>query len=190
MKIINQTFPTLLKSIAANPSAELEWLDMLSQLEFVGCRKIIKSQGFDRMNASILRHLSEEASHAYLLRAVVEQIDPQRGPWTCGTLAEIGWKYFQTLDAQVASALQVRNPYPAVSWAIERRVLWVYPMYLEITSRDDVRRAVRQILAQEKRHAAQFDSADITEDQKRQCIGIEEPLWNALERELSESLCS
>ena len=53
--------------LAAIPRLELEWIDLLSQLEYVGCRKIVKSVGFEAVSLEILRHVSEEASHAYLL---------------------------------------------------------------------------------------------------------------------------
>src|SRR5687768_2024353 len=37
----------LLDRLVASPEAELEWIDLLSQLEYVGCRKIVKSVGFE-----------------------------------------------------------------------------------------------------------------------------------------------
>src|SRR5579872_6459407 len=54
-----------LGAMTASPGSELEWIDLLSQLEYVGCRKIVKSIGFESVSLEVLRHVSEEASHAY-----------------------------------------------------------------------------------------------------------------------------
>ena len=73
----------LLARIAADPALELEWIDLLAQLEYVGCRKIVKSVRSEDVSLDILRHVSEEASHAYLLKSVAEEggrrdVEPDR----------------------------------------------------------------------------------------------------------------
>ncbi|HXX95437.1 MAG TPA: hypothetical protein VEN81_17585, partial [Planctomycetota bacterium] len=80
--------------ISADPRLELEWIDLLSQLEYVGCRKIVKSVGFGEVSLEVLRHVSEEASHAYLLKAVAEQLGLGGRSWRDGLFSEAGWGYF------------------------------------------------------------------------------------------------
>jgi len=55
------TLLEFLGAVTAAPAAELEWVDLLSQLEYVGCRKIMKSIGFESVTLDVLRHVSEEA---------------------------------------------------------------------------------------------------------------------------------
>ena len=168
----------LLDRLVASPEAELEWIDLLSQLEYVGCRKIVKSVGFESVSLEILRHVSEEASHAFLLKSVVEEGGLRDRSWRDGRFAEAGWRYFQGLDQRI-SALPGSEGlrYPGVSWAIERRVLVVYPAYLERTRNESLKRALRRILAQEERHGAQFGEFGFPDGYLAQVARIEEALW-------------
>lgn len=168
----------LLGRIAASPELELEWIDLLSQLEYVGCRKIVKSLAFEAVSLEILRHVSEEASHAFLLKSVVEEGGLRDRSWREGRFAEAGWRYFQELDQRI-SALPASDGlrYPGVSWAIERRVLVVYPAYLQATRNESLKKALRRILAQEERHGAQFGGFSFPDGYLAQVARIEEALW-------------
>jgi hypothetical protein len=167
-----------LDRLAARPALELEWIDLLSQLEYVGCRKIVKSVGFEAVSLEILRHVSEEASHAYLLKAVVEEGGRRDRSWREGRFAEAGWRYFQGLDQRISALPESEGlRYPGVSWAIERRVLVVYPAYVKATRNEPLRRALRRILAQEERHGAQFSEFRFPDGYLDQIARIEEELW-------------
>lgn len=169
----------LLDRMTAERDLELEWVDLLSQLEFVGCRKIVKSHRFDAVTLDVLRHIAEEASHTYLLKAAAEKNGLPARTWKHGLLGAAGWRYFQSLDRGVEA--QLGSPelcYALVSVAVERRVLALYPAYLERTKIDDVRRAVARILTQEKRHAKQFDDLELPADRIRDACALEERLWS------------
>jgi hypothetical protein len=163
---------------AAEPDLELEWIDLLSQLEYVGFRKIVKSVAFEAVSLEVLRHVSEEASHAWLLKSVVEHGGLRGRSWREGRFALAGWRYFQGLD-QAVSALPASEGlrYPGVSWAIERRVLVVYPAYLRISPNEELKKALRRILAQEERHGEQFAAFAFPDGYLSQVARIEEGLW-------------
>jgi hypothetical protein len=167
-----------LGKLASAPDVELEWIDLLSQLEYVGCRKIVKSVGFEAVSLEILRHVSEESSHAYLLKGVVEELGLRDRSWREGRFAEAGWRYFQELDRRI-SALPGSDGlrYPGVSWAIERRVLVVYPAYLRLTRNEALKKALGRILAQEKRHGALLGEFAFPDGYLAQAARIEEALW-------------
>lgn len=171
-------FHRFLEQLVAHPDVELEWIDLLSQLEYVGCRKIVKSVGFESVSLEVLRHVSEEASHAFLLKSVVEEGGLRDRSWREGRFAEAGWRYFQGLDQRI-SALPGSEGlrYPGVSWAIERRVLVVYPAYLEVTRNEGLRKALRRILVQEERHGSQFGQFSFPPGYLAQAAQIEEALW-------------
>lgn len=170
----------LLGALTASRTVELEWIDLLSQLEYVGCRKIVKSIGFESVSLDVLRHVSEEASHAYLLKAVVEEGGIVGRSWREGRFAQAGWGYFQNLDRRVSELPGSDGlRYPAVSWAIERRVLVVYPAYLKLTRNESLKRALRRILAQEERHGAQFAEVPFPDGMAAEVARIEEELWPA-----------
>lgn len=176
--LVDPSVDELLRRIVASPEIELEWIDLLSQLEYVGCRKIVKSVGFEAVSLEILRHVSEEASHAFLLKSVVEEGGVRDRSWRDGRFAEAGWRYFQGLDQRI-SALPESDGlrYPGVSWAIERRVLAVYPAYLLRTQNESLKKVLRRILAQEERHGAQFGEVAYPDGYLSKVAAIEEALW-------------
>ena len=175
---MDESLVRLLGPITSDPELELEWIDLLSQLEYVGCRKIVKSVGFESVSLEILRHVSEEASHAFLLKEVAEKGGLRPRSWREGRFAEAGWNYFQRLDQGVSALPESGGlAYPGVSWAIERRVLMVYPSYLRITRNEALRRALGRILAQEERHGTQFSRLSFPPGYLGQVAGIEETLW-------------
>lgn len=174
-------------AIGRTPKLELEWVDLLSQLEYVGCRKILKNVEFSNVDVSVLKHLAEEASHAYLLKSAAEQSGLTKRPWSEGLFSKIGYEYFQTLDTEVAE-MQHREEdrYPAVSWAIETRVLTLYPNYVEVCAFPKVKRILGQIMAQEELHAVQFGSFTFNDTEKGEILRLEERLWNRfLERAMA-----
>lgn len=174
----DQAFQDFLVQVSARPELELEWVDMLSQLEYVGCRKILKAVPFPSIDAEVLRHVAEEASHAWLLKAVVAQGGKTGPTWESGKFAAAGWKYFQRLDHGVSSFTESASlRYPGVSWAIEQRVLKVYPLYLEITKNDSLFRALKQILMQERRHEGQFGAVTYPEGYREKVLELEATLW-------------
>lgn len=178
---------TFLDAIGRNPKLELEWVDLLSQLEFVGCRKILKNVPFSNMNVSVLKHLAEEASHAYLMKHAAEESGLPVRPWSEGLFAKAGYEYFQTLDTEV-SRMQYREEdrYPAVSWAIETRVLTLYPSYSEVCAFPKVKRILSQVMAQEEKHALQFSEFSFSDTEKGNILRVEERLWNRfIERAMS-----
>jgi hypothetical protein len=167
-----------LERISADPPLEIEWIDLLSQLEYVGCRKIVKSIGFEAVSLDVLRHVSEEASHAYLLKTVAEEGGLRGRSWRDGRFSEAGWGYFQELDHRISALPGAEGlRYPGVSWAVERRVLAVYPAYLEVTRNEALRRVLRRILAQEKEHGERFGQVAFPDGFSQAAARIEESLW-------------
>lgn len=178
-----------LDRVAAEPRLEREWVDLLSQLEYVGFRKITKSVRYDQVTLEALQHMAEEASHAFLLKAAAEKSGLPERSWKDGPYSEAGWRYFQGLDRGVEK--QTADParcYPLVSVAVERRVLALYPAYLDRTKNPDVHKAVTRILAQEKRHAKQFDACILPAEEVEKACRLEEKLWAELMASLSANV--
>lgn len=194
---MNDTFPLrletsfldLLQRVNADAALERDWIDLLSQLEYVGCRKIMKAIPFNEVNTEILQHISEEASHAFLLKHVIDPSGTAGATWGEGRFSSAGWRYFQRLDHGVSALEASANfRYPGVAWAIERRVLGVYPVLLEITKNDSLRRALKTIMGQEKRHGALFAATEFPEGFQSQVIQLEEILWREFEADLTKAI--
>ena len=184
-----QPFLNFLKRVNSDATLERDWVDLLSQLEYVGCRKIIKAIAFHEVTTEILRHIAEEASHAYLLKRVVDPKGDSGATWEQGRFCAAGWRYFQRLDHGVcaidpSAALR----YPGVAWAIERRVLTLYPVMLELSQNESLTRALKQIIGQERRHGNLFNSVTFPEGYREKVIQLEAILWKDFERELTSSV--
>lgn len=168
-----------LDQICRNPEMENLWLDLLSQMEFVGLRKIVKANPFSAITLQTLQHAAEEASHAFLLKGLVAETQTTGAK---NPLSSLGWAYFQTLDQSASAHPEVKGrEYPVVSRLVEERVLRLYPAYLAATSRADVGRVLRRILAQEKRHHDQFEGIALTDRAWSELRELEARLWEALE---------
>lgn len=128
----SEPFEQWMESVLQDEALETRWLNLLSQLEYVGCRKILKSVPYDRVDAGVLQHIQEEALHAHLLKQLVLKRGGSEG-WEDPSWSEAGWEYIQSVDRGICEGLSPFVYYPLVSWVIEQRVLWLYPWYLEKT---------------------------------------------------------
>ncbi len=174
----------LLDRVTGSREVELEWVDLLAQMEYVGFRKIAKAVPYDRVSLETLRHVSEEASHAYLLKAAAERNGLAERSWKEGLFSEAGWRYFEGLDRGVEAAVPDRALcYPLVAVAVERRVLALYSAYLERTAIADVRKAVERILAQERAHARLFDGRGLPGADVEAACRLEDRLWGGFVEE-------
>jgi hypothetical protein len=150
----------LLRLVLANDKIESEWLNHLSQLEYVGCRKILKAVGFEAVDLETLQHIQEEASHALLLKQLAVELEPSTPGWVEGRLSAVGWEYLSQLDKQVSALLpsdRMELAYPLVSFIVEKRVMLLYPAYRNATQHPRVRSVLNSILAQEGRHESRFE---------------------------------
>jgi len=175
--------------VASDPALELEWIDLLSQLEYVGCRKIVKGVGFEAVSLEVIRHVAEEASHALLLKSVAEASGLPPRSWREGRFSAAGWRYFQGLDRGLCALLG--DPglhYPAVSWAVEERVLRLYAACLRVTRNESLKRVLRTILAQEERHGASFGAASFPEGFRDAARGLEGALWREFIDEIAHDV--
>ncbi len=178
-----------LSQLIATEEREAEWLDLLSQLEYVGFRKIVKAVPFESVSLSVLQHASEEASHAFLLKRVAVKLGRDGSTWKGSRLGTLGWQYFSELDRLISAELPEKSfCYPVVSWVVEQRVMQVYPQYYQLTHQEDVKRALSRIMAEEKRHGKEFEANPLTPKERDCVLEIERELWIEFSRQLEE-LC-
>ena len=172
----------LLGIVTAADAVESEWLNHLSQLEYIGCRKILKAVPFGEVDVLTLQHIHEEAGHAFLLKQLAVDLAPQSEGWTQSRFCSVGWKYFSELDAEVCALLPSNElAYPLVSFIVEERVMRLYPAYRRITQRAAVKAVLKIILAQEGRHETRFERwvlAKLPGDIIDRSRAIEVKKWN------------
>ncbi|WP_051952810.1 ferritin-like domain-containing protein [Methylocapsa aurea] len=156
-------------AIVADPLLHARWLNTFSFLEYVGFRKIVKSQRAEALNAAILTHALEEGRHALGLKKLAVKLGgPQFDSYApkallCGEEAEA---YFQDLDGACEEAFLDRSEaeraalvYCYVTWLVERRALQVYGAYKTALGDSEVARKLDGLLAEEAKHLTDVEAS-------------------------------
>ena len=153
----------LIDRILKQPRLHARWLNTFSFLEYVGFRKIVKSQRAEILDIGTLAHASEEVRHSLLLKRLALKLGGQDfntfAPETllCGDEAE---SYFQNLDRAVESkiaestsqASRARTTYLYVTWLVEVRALSVYECYAHALKEIGMETPLTGLLADETKH--------------------------------------
>lgn len=131
------------------------WLNTLSFMEYVGARKIMKSQDENSIDDEVLEHMAEEIHHAHFLKKAIRKYLSQDAT----SFAELNLlaksaaiTYFQQLDAMSAErACSARHAYLLTSYIVETRALDLYTTYEKLL-RDQRLFRLTSIVCQERRH--------------------------------------
>ena len=158
----------LIDTIMKDPRLHARWINTFSFLEYVGFRKIVKSQRAEALNATILTHAVEEGRHALRLKKLAMQIGgPAFETYAADTLlcGEKAEDYFQSLDhqceaqfAEYGESERARLTYLYVTWLIERRALEVYGLYRSALAGTEIARSLDGLLTEEIGHLRQVES--------------------------------
>ncbi|MEO5929403.1 MAG: hypothetical protein ABIR47_05690 [Candidatus Kapaibacterium sp.] len=159
-------FETWLREAVRVPGLHLRLANTLSMLEHIGSVKIARTQAGNRITAQTLRHLAEETRHAQVLKRIVHGIDPGGAPdyddrWLLAGPTARG--YFARLDASVRSATRGmagdagEAAYLLVTWLVELRAAWLYPVYQVAMDGAGIRFSVRGIIGEEDRHLEEVE---------------------------------
>lgn len=162
------------------------FMNMLSMLEHMGSRKIMVSQMNKTLTEDILKHLAEEARHAYFFKRQAERIakKPLDGYTQANTMALTSAQmYFGRLDAGIARRVSPKmssrrkpgsgdlkqpdpvlqrddridgDAYPWVSLIIELRACWLYRIYQEALQAAAMPLSLKSLLAEEDMHLAEM----------------------------------
>lgn len=153
-------FTKLLARIIDDDDLHARWLNTLSYLEYVGARKIIKSQNEDDVDLGLLEHMAEEIHHAYFLKKLAHRYFSQSFSGKDSLLAKNAAKnYVQSVDAHCARfARTAHHAYLLTSYVIETRALVLYTVYDDHLQKRHAFR-LTSILKQERRHLHEMEKA-------------------------------
>jgi hypothetical protein len=158
----------LIGAIVADPALHARWLNTFSYLEYVGFRKIVKSQRAEVLTAAILGHACEEGRHALGLKKLAIKLGGAQfdsyapEALLCGEEAKA---YFQDLDkacdegfADRSNEERAKLTYCYVTWLVERRALEVYQIYKRALGESEIARKLGGLLAEETKHLADVEA--------------------------------
>jgi hypothetical protein len=152
---------TFLEDIVSFPQKNYLWLRLLSYLEYIGYRKMVKALNYQDVQKGVFHHLTDEIRHSFMLRELAEKTP---GSESCAhsdleSLQQIGEDYFQALDAEVHDWVSLQtggeNPYLCyllTSYLIECRAMKVYPLYFSRLNEAPAKYVIQQIIRDESEH--------------------------------------
>lgn len=170
---MHKSLEMLLPKIVSDPDLHGRWLNTFSYLEYIGFRKIVKSQTAENLDVETLGHAVEESRHALLLKKLAIQIGGSKfkkyspSALLCGQQAEF---YFQLLDRtcenhiEPASENKARLTYLYVTWLVELRALSVYRLYQNALEAVGVKPSLTGLLAEEDKHLADVEQELLKSD--------------------------
>ena len=149
-------FPT---ATVADDGRHVRFLNMISMLEHMGSRKIMLSQMKGILTQDILKHLAEEARHAFFFKREAEKLSGvaiDGYPEDATLCAASARFYFERLDVGLTGAMLSKAEREArylwVSFIVELRAIWVYHRYQEILTAAAHPLSLKGVIAEEDRH--------------------------------------
>lgn len=180
----------MLSIIIQSPSLFARLLNTLSLLEYMGARKILKSQKQITITTKILAHAAEELRHAQVLKRAALTIAPElcsnysAHSLLCGRAATY---YFHSVDYAVQNEFGHHNfqeCYLSTTYLIEKRAIQFYTLFDEALIELQQPTIFRGILAEENRHLKDVaDSLEFnacTDNKMQRITAKEERAFNTL----------
>ena len=147
-----------LKKLIDHPEIHGRFLNTLSLMEYIGARKIVKSQRESQIDSEVLAHMTEEIRHAQIFKKLALQISDGRlrtyDEEYLAAGAE-GRSYLQTIDRGIESLLghgRFWENYLLSTLVIEERANQVYPEYARLLAPFGMDGYLKTILREEAKH--------------------------------------
>jgi hypothetical protein len=149
---------TALDAIVGVPPRHARMLNTLSLLEHMGSHKIMATQHAAGIDQATLKHVAEEAHHAYFMKRQAEKTAERPLEYVADDLLApaAARMYFQRLESAIARAVGAgygtRAVYLYMSMIVEFRALWFYGLYQLALERARHGLSLRRVLGEERAH--------------------------------------
>lgn len=188
---------TLLDAIVAEPTRHARMINTLSLLEHMGSHKIMATQHSSTIDQATLKHVAEEAHHAFFMKRQAEKAAARALEYVAADmLAPASARmYFQRLEGATVRALgekrSARAAYLYMSMIVEFRALWFYGLYEQALKRARHALSLKRVLGEEQAHLSDMAErleagGELDDARAAQVLGAERKLYlrllGALER--------
>lgn len=181
------------------PDLHARFVNTLSLLEYMGARKILKSQRTDEVSIQTLAHASEEIRHAQMLKKLALKLSDGRLDsyseidLLCGMEAK---KYFHSIDHAGIGLFQLKRSkenYLLTTLLIEERATGIYPVYEQVLNQMSIQNPLHTLIREEDRHLFEIrskiqEAAVLTDDQLNELRSIEEIQFNSFIESLNRQI--
>jgi hypothetical protein len=148
----------LLERTIASSARHGRFVNTLSLLEHMGSHKIMATQHRADIDQATLRHVAEEAHHAYFMKRQAEKAAGRRLEYAAADLLApaAARMYFQRLEAAtvrtLGSGCSPRAAYLYMSMIVEFRALWFYGLYQDALQRARHVLSLKRVIGEEQNH--------------------------------------
>ncbi len=182
---------SLLARIVSQAALHGRFINSLSLLEHLGSHKIMATQHSPAIDQATLRHVAEEAHHAYFMKRQAEKAAARPLEYADADLLApaAARMYFQRLEARMAAALARQRSraatYLYMSLIVEFRALWFYKLYEQTLKRAGAGMSLKRVLGEERNHlddmARRLEMAGELNDARANAfLGFEHTLYERL----------
>ena len=148
----------LLERIVPDPALHARLINTLSMLEHMGSRKIMATRRSAAIDRATLKHVAEEAHHAYFMKRQAEKCAGREMSYAREDLLApaSARMYFQRLEAFIVRLLGKRRgsqaAYLYMSMIVEFRALWFYGLYERCLKRAGYAMSLKRLIGEERNH--------------------------------------
>jgi hypothetical protein len=148
----------LLDVIVADSNRHARMINTLSLLEHMGSHKIMATQHSVAIDQATLKHVAEEAHHAFFMKRQAEKTAERALEYVADDLLApcSARMYFQRLEGATVRALgerrSARAAYLYMSMIVEFRALWFYGLYEQALKRAQHALSLKRVLGEEQAH--------------------------------------
>jgi hypothetical protein len=158
------TTRSLLARTIAAPAQHGRLINTLSLLEHMGSHKIMATQHNAEIDQATLRHVAEEAHHAYFMKRQAEKTADRPLEFVAADLLApaAARMYFQRLEVATVRTLgreaSPRAAYLYMSMIVEFRALWFYGMYQQALQRARHVLSLKRVIGEEQNHLEEMST--------------------------------
>jgi len=182
---------SLLTRIVADAPRHARLANTLSLLEHIGSHKIMTTQHAADIDQPTLKHVAEEAGHAYFMKRQAEKTAQRPLEYADEDLLApaAARMYFQRLEAALVRTLgerrNSRTVYLYMSMIVEFRALWFYGLYQQTLERARHPLSLKRVLGEEQNHlgdvAQRLETAgELNDARTAELVGRENVLYGRL----------
>jgi hypothetical protein len=189
----------LLDRIIAAPARHGRLINTLSLLEHMGSHKIMATQHSAGIDQATLKHVAEEAHHAYFMKRQAEKTAGRPLQYVANDLLApaAARMYFQRLETAMVRTLGTeggtRAVYLYMSMIVEFRALWFYELYQRALQHAQHALSLKRVLGEERAHlidmAERLETiGDRTGTHTAEFLAVEKLLFARLLRGLEQAI--
>lgn len=163
-----------LASVCASRATHARFLNTLSMLEHMGARRIALTQGAPALGQDTLKHMAEEARHAFFFKRHADRLAGAALEFDDSDMIApaSARMYFRRLEQFIVADLEGaaaprRLTYLYMSMIIEFRAVWAFSIYQSVLKTHGIQFSLKSLLAEERIHLADMGESVAALDSAR-----------------------